>query len=251
VQKKPKKHPPDKVAVFSDIHSNLEALEAVLADIKAKKITHLVCLGDIVGYNANPVECLERVRALNCPVVQGNHDMESTHDLDLSNYRELARVSLNYTRAALSPEQKKYLQHLPLVLDYHGLSMVHSSLYEPAEFLYVETLVEASIHFSSQDSGICFCGHTHVACIFAQWDEPFELEWNEPVYLEPKVKYLVNVGSVGQPRDRDWRAGYAVYDFKESTVELCRVEYDVEKTAKKINDANLPNELALRLFKGV
>jgi len=242
---------PEKIAIFSDIHSNLEAFEAVLADIAKKEIKHLVCLGDVVGYNANPSECLEKVRSLNCPVVQGNHDMEATHDLDLSNYRDLARISLDYTRDVLTLEQKQYLADLPLVIDYNGISMVHASLYEPAEFIYVETLLEASVHFSSQDAQVCFCGHTHVPKIFAQWDDPYELDWNEPVNFEPKVKYLVNVGSVGQPRDRDFRSCYAVYDLAESSVELCRVEYDVEKTVQKVKDAGLPEDLGLRLLMGM
>ena len=126
-----------KVALISDIHSNLEALEAVLADIRKLEIEEIVCLGDIVGYAADPGPCLDRVMELKCPVLKGNHDEESTRDTPLQAYSELAQAGMAYSRANLTKDHKKWLASRSMKLKLHGASMVHSSLFEPEEWHYV------------------------------------------------------------------------------------------------------------------
>ncbi len=239
------------IALFSDIHSNLEALLAVLEDMDEQNVTERYCLGDIVGYNANPGQCLEIVKALNCPVIQGNHDKEGAVDRELLGYRELARVAMEYTRLTLSDDQKKWLRALPLVHEDPAFTLVHASLFAPEEFFYVDSIVEAEFHFAEQDKQLCFCGHTHIARVFAQDDIAEDWGIVDQVNLQDDYKYLVNVGSVGQPRDRDWRASYVIYRPDEQRIEYRRVQYDVGKTQQKISAAGLPAALGERILVGV
>lgn len=240
-----------KIAIFSDIHSNLEALEAVMRDMKEQGVTDHICLGDIVGYNANPAECLKIVRDLKCPVIRGNHDEESARHSDLSYYRELARVSMAYSRDALTDDDKAYMKALPLVLNIDDFIVVHSSLFKPQDFYYVDGLLEAEFHFSQQSRQVCFCGHTHLAGVFSRTWRQLDLLHPESLDLKQGVRYLINVGSVGQPRDRDWRSSYCIFQPEASKLEFRRVEYDVEAAQKKINAAGLPAALGERLLVGV
>ncbi|MEM1058746.1 MAG: metallophosphoesterase family protein [Verrucomicrobiota bacterium] len=241
------------IAVFSDIHSNLEALQAVLEDMEAHGVTERFCLGDIVGYNADPALCLDVVRRLDCPVIQGNHDREGAEDEPLFGYRELARISMQHTRDRLSDEQKRWLRGLPLILEDPDFTLVHGSLFEPKEFFYVDSILEAEFHFANQQKQLCFCGHTHIARVFAQADiaEDLFLEEEAELRLEDGLKYLVNVGSVGQPRDRDWRASYVLYYPDSRRILYRRVQYDVGKAQQKINAAGLPAALGERILVGV
>jgi len=239
------------IAIFSDIHSNLEALLAVLEDMDEQKVTERYCLGDIVGYNANPGQCLEIVRSLKCSVIQGNHDKEGAVDKELLGYRELARVSMEYTRLTLSRAQKKWLRKLPLVHEDPAFTLVHASLFAPEEFFYVDSIVEAEFHFGEQEKQLCFCGHTHIARVFAQDDIAEDWGIVDQVNLQDDYKYLVNVGSVGQPRDRDWRASYVIYRPDQRRIEYRRVQYDVGKTQQKISAAGLPAALGERILVGV
>lgn len=239
------------IALFSDIHSNLEALLAVLEDMDEQNVTERYCLGDIVGYNANPGECLEIVKALKCPVIQGNHDKEGAAKKELVGYRELARVSMEYTRLSLSNTQKEWLRQLPLVHEDPAFTLVHASLFAPEDFFYVDSIVEAEFHFAEQEKQLCFCGHTHIARVFAQDDIAEDWGIVDQVNLQDDYKYLVNVGSVGQPRDRDWRASYVIYRPDEQRIEYRRVQYDVGKTQQKISAAGLPAALGERILVGV
>lgn len=246
---------PDKpgrvIAIFSDIHSNFEALHAVLEDMDEQGVTERFCLGDIVGYNADPGKCLEVVREVGCPVIQGNHDREGAIDDELVGYRELARISMEFTRLSLTKPQKTWLWELPMVHEDPAFTLVHASLFAPEDFFYVDSIVEAEFHFSAQEKALCFCGHTHIARVFAQDDIAEDWGAQDVLKLENGYKYLVNVGSVGQPRDRDWRASYAIYRPDEQSVEYRRVQYDVGKTQQKISAAGLPAALGERILIGV
>jgi predicted phosphodiesterase len=242
---------PERIAIFSDIHSNLEALHAVMEDMREQKINSFICLGDVVGYNANPSECLQAVRALNCPVIRGNHDNEASSDNDLVGYRDLARISMGYSRLHLSAEEKQYLGSLPLMAEEGHFSIVHASLFKPEEFLYVDSPLEAAYHFMAQGTQLCFCGHTHVPQVYTKSGRIVVLEGAYDFQLERGIQYLVNVGSVGQPRDRDWRACYVIYDPDERTVRFRRVQYDIGTAQRKIEEAGLPQALADRLLAGV
>lgn len=243
-----------KYGIFGDIHGNLEALEAVLADMEEQKVTHPLCLGDLVGYNANPAECLEVVRALSCPLVKGNHDDLVTLDKAPDSFSEPARISLRYSRQQLQPAQLNFLRRLPLLFLDDGLTLAHATLDEPQSWGYISTRLEAQTSFLYQRTLLCFVGHTHRPCAFVREKDvrPLEFRTVDLQHDRSKTgrKFLFNVGSVGQPRDGDWRAAYAIYSPEEQTVELRRVNYNIEKAARKIIQAGLPESLSKRLFKG-
>lgn len=240
--------------MFGDIHSNHEALDAVLTDMEKQKVTDRICMGDIVGYAAEPSRCLATVRQLGCPIVMGNHDREGASETDLSDYRELARVAMEHTRKALSTEEKNFLKSLPYVLESPDFSVVHSSLIQPEMFFYMDSTMDAEFHFVEQAKLVCFVGHTHVAGVYVKLGsfQPVE-DWGCPanLSLDPSQLYLVNVGSVGQPRDRDWRASYVIFEPATRRVEWRRVEYDVALAREKISAAGLPAALGERILVGV
>mgnify|MGYP000101815309 CR=1 FL=1 len=238
-----------RIALFGDIHANLEALEAVLADATELGVTEYVCLGDVVGYNADPAACLEIVRAMNCPTVKGNHDEEAsgTHSLDTMN--PVAAAALEWTRQQLSEEQRQWLMRLRMVRQVMDFTIVHSTLDQPANWNYVTNRFDAMANFSYQFTHICFHGHTHVPRVFVKTDKVQEVV-ADSIAIEPGAKYFINVGSVGQPRDGDWRACYAIYDFDAKVVTYRRVEYDIAKTQAKIIAAGLPPMLAERISEG-
>lgn len=243
-----------KYGIFGDIHGNLEALEAVLADMEEQGVTHPLCLGDLVGYGANPAECLEVVRAMGCPVVRGNHDDLVTLAKTPTSFSEAARISLEHARFQLNPAQLNFLRRLPMIWSEDPITLVHATLDGPESWGYISTRLEAQTCFLYQKTPVCFVGHTHRPCAFAQEKEVRPLEFRH-VDIHPdrtKIgrKFLFNVGSVGQPRDGDWRASYAIYDPQEQWVDLRRVNYNIERAAAKITKAGLPESLAKRLFKG-
>ena len=156
--------------IFGDIHSNLEALEAVLEDMQAQAVTHTVCIGDIVGYNANPRECLEIVRALGCPIVKGNHDEEASEIRDIEHFNDLALASIKYSREQLTKEQKEFLRALPLMRPVNNFTVVHATLDQPNRWGYVFSCLEAESSFQYQKTSVCFFGHTHVPHVFIRDD---------------------------------------------------------------------------------
>lgn len=241
-----------RVALFSDIHSNLLALQAVLKDLRPRQVDHLICLGDIVGYNARPVECLKTVRETGADVVMGNHDLYAVTDADLKWFNPVARAGLEYSRKQLSPAQKKWLMNLPLRRDYKGFTAVHASLSHPEQWEYVTTLESAEAHFAFQEEPVCFIGHTHQVRVH-RYDGKRARSIRVPARLNLKkeLKYLINVGSVGQPRDQEPKASYVVYDMSECRIEFYRVRYQVLRAADEILNAGLPQFLAFRLLKGV
>ena len=236
-------------AIFGDIHANLEAFSAVMEDSQAGGCTHYVCLGDIVGYNANPCECLEQVRAMGCPVVKGNHDEEATQDRTLDELNPLAESALLWTRQQLSDDQKQWLREQKLVRQVRDFTIVHATLDSPGSWAYVSNRFDAMASFSYQFTQLCFYGHTHTPRIYEKDDTVRCLRDTETT-LRRGVKYFINAGSVGQPRDGDWRASYAVYDVEKQTVSIRRVEYDLRTAQKKIHEAGLPTVLADRLALG-
>lgn len=243
-----------KYGIFGDIHGNLEALEAVLGDMEAQGVTHPMCIGDLVGYGANPAECLEVVRALACPVVRGNHDEWVTQRKSPASFSEDAQKALDYTRGKLNPTQLNYLRRLPYVKVDESMTLVHATLDGPENWGYVSTRLEAETSFLYQKTSLCFLGHTHRPAVFIKDHEVRPIEFRRvdvhPERLKVSRKFLFNVGSVGQPRDGDWRAAYAVYDPKSEIVELRRLNYDIDRAAQKIIKAGLPESLSKRLFKG-
>lgn len=238
-----------RLAILSDIHANLEALEAVLADARERRATQFVCLGDVVGYNANPGECVDRIRELDSPVVKGNHDEESTLSTSSEHFNELAERAIQWTRDALTEQHKEWLRGLPLEQRVHDFTIVHATLDTPGQWGYVFSNLDAAASFTYQRTAVCFFGHTHVPSVFVR-DQGVRQQRTEHVRIEPGKKYFINAGSVGQPRDGNWRAAYCIYDTAGNVVELIRVKYDLATTQKKIEKAGLPELLADRIAIG-
>lgn len=236
-------------AIFSDIHSNLEALEAVLHDAAEQKCTHYVCLGDIVGYNADPHACVERVREMDCPVVKGNHDEQASIGESSRDFNELAESAIRWTRDHVSEEDKAWLRELRLQRQVRDFTIVHATLDTPAQWAYVFNNLDAAASFTYQHTTVCFFGHTHVPMAFIR-DEGVHRIKIDQLHIEAGKKYFINAGSVGQPRDSDWRAAYCVFDIENDVVELRRVRYQLDVAQKKILNAGLPPLLAERLALG-
>lgn len=237
-------------AFLADIHSNLDALQAVIRAIEDDGgIDRVLCVGDLVGYGAQPRECIALVRDLGWPLVAGNHDYAATGNVDLAYFNALAREAMEWTANALEEEDKEFLMGLPLTWEENNLIMVHGTLHEPENFGYVLNELDARMMFRTLEKDFCFTGHSHYPCVFIEGEDVvFTRE------LEVKVKVseraLVNVGGVGQPRDGDPRACWVTYDEDARTVTTRRTEYDIEEAARKIMDAGLPEHLADRLFNG-
>ncbi len=238
-----------RIALFGDIHANLEALETVLADAEERGCTSFVCVGDIVGYNADPVACLERVRSAGWPVVKGNHDEDASGVHSLETMNPVAATALQWTRDQLNDDHKDWLRKLRMVRQVENFTVVHSTLDQPQSWNYVTNKFDAMSNFSYQFTSLCFHGHTHVPRIFSRGTRVKELD-GDSVTLEPDQKYFINTGSVGQPRDGDWRACYAIYEVATATVTFHRLEYDIKTTQEKIRAAGLPEMLAERLEEG-
>jgi len=238
-----------KYAILGDIHANLEALRAVLMDAESQQVTHYACTGDIVGYNADPKACLQMVRSLNGIVVQGNHDYYAACNESMELFTPMAQKSIHWTRKQLSPFERRYLRHLPMIADVENFTLVHSSLSNPERWGYVFKQKAAEANFRNQFNPICFFGHTHVPLAFVK-QETIDKGFYKTLHIRPKTQYLVNVGSVGQPRDRNPLAAYAIYDLEEQTIAMRRVEYEIEATQKKVRKAGLPFRNALRLQNG-
>jgi predicted phosphodiesterase len=235
-----------KYAILGDIHGNWEALSAVLDDAKAQGVSNFVCVGDIVGYNADPRRCLEKIRELECVVVRGNHDHYVSHDESLDDFHPLAANVVDWTRRQLTDEEIAYLRGLRLTRVVGGFSIVHSTMDMPEKWGYVFDTLEAEAHFNYQATSVCFFGHTHVPLAFEKSNRVTSSMYQK-VRVTMGCKYFVNVGSVGQPRDGDPRCGYVVYDTKNREIEIRRLAYDLAKTQEKILKAGLPERLARRL----
>src|SRR5881398_274395 len=220
-----------RVAIFSDVHANLEALEAVLTDAHKHKCTHFVCLGDVVGYNANPHECVERIREMDCPIVKGNHDEQASLSESSTDFNELAERAIEWTRGNLTEQDKEWLRTLRLQQQVRGFTIVHATLDTPAEWGYVFNTLDAAASFTYQHTTVCFFGHTHVAGAFVR-DGNVQRVKNDYLMIEVGKKYFINTGSVGQPRDGDPRSAYCIFDTEKNVVQQRRLKYDL-RTAQR------------------
>lgn len=231
-----------RVAILSDIHGNLEALTTALELIKERAIEKMFCLGDTVGYGASPNECLDLVKANAEAILLGNHD-EAALNLSLTeNFNPFARVAAEWTSRRLTDEHKELIKSFPYTYHSDGMLFVHSSPYQPREWHYILSAADALTNFPSFSEPICFVGHSHVPGVFC------EDIWSREVTAGKKC--IVNVGSIGQPRDYDPRLSFGIFDTVEWKFELVRAEYDVETAAGKIRKEGLPRSLADRLLEG-
>jgi len=241
------------VAVISDIHSNFEALSAVLEDLRAQDVFQFVCLGDIVGYASGVRACLRAVQELNCPVVMGNHDEAASLPYPAKNLNETARDGALFSSRRLTEEDRLWLMSLPRRFEIDGILFTHASLESPFAWNYILTCDDARRHFAHQTSHLAFCGHTHTPVMWFQSSPNsriMEYSGTGDLNVPFNGKVLVNVGSVGQPRDGDNRACYVIYRPDHGCVEFRRVAYDIRRAKRKILRAGLPRFTAQRLSMG-
>lgn len=242
-----------RLGIFSDVHSNLEALQAVVTAYESLDIDEYICLGDVVGYGANPNECCDIVRDLVSACVLGNHDAAVSGRMEYSYYYDAAREALDWCAEQLKEQHRSWLRAQPYIHRQTGICFSHGNPLCPEEFEYIFTIDQAAELLPRLDDlgDVNFIGHSHLTKSFAL--SPGEV--NEVVArrfgLRRHRKYVITDGSVGQPRDYDCRACFTVFDTDTRVFEYHRVEYDVEKAAKKIFNANLAVNFGKRLFLGV
>ena len=234
-------------AIVSDIHGNLEALEAVLKDLERHRPAHIACLGDFVGYGASPNECIERLRPMIEAAVVGNHDLAAIGRVRLGGFNSDAAAAARWTDHRLSAENRAWLETLPYSLPWRGALLVHASPLHPEDWNYVLTPADAEAEMDSCAETLVLIGHSHYPGAFELEQGHARYTRAEEIALLPGRRYLVNVGSVGQPRDGDARAAYLLYDDRERLLRHVRLDYDVDSAMNRIRGAGLPTFLAERL----
>lgn len=241
-----------RLAIISDIHANLQALEAVLRDMEKQIPDHVICLGDLVGYGAFPSECIQLVQKHCSQVILGNHDSVCAGIDSLDDYYEEAQISLEWTRNRLDESEQEYLAGLPYILEGEQTIYVHASLHCPEQWEYIDYEELLRLHFENQETPVCFAGHTHLPAIFGRKAmASAALSWNSPLPLPKDQQILVNPGSVGQPRDQDPRACYVIYDEAQRIVTYRRVRYEIARAQNGIRAVKMPSFLAERLAEGI
>ena len=237
--------------VLSDIHGNLEALQAVLDDISKDKKGEYLSAGDIVVYGADPKACIKIVKSLSPKVlIAGNHDWGAIGLADIEYFNEYAKEAVIWTKGVLIKNESNYLKSFSLVHIDKTFTVVHGSLNSPENFYYILNSVEAYFTFNLMKTSLCFIGHSHIPGTFCLDGNRVDYTTKTKIKIENSKKYIVNAGSIGQPRDGDPRASYAIYDEDKGEVEIKRVVYDVGRAQKKILGAGLPKLLASRLSEG-
>lgn len=237
-------------AILSDIHGNYEALEAVLNALSSERIDRNLCLGDIVGYGADPGECIAQIKKLNAITVAGNHDWASIGFFNNSYFNPAAREAVIWTERHIPWEDKDFLKGLQLVYKEGELTLVHGSLHNPEQFDYILDLNSAYYSFQALQTKICFIGHSHVPLAFVRKKQDYNYTFQQRMKIEEDKFYIINAGSVGQPRDGNPHAAYVVYDSQKKQVQIKRVPYNIAKAQRKIVKAGLPKVLAERLALG-
>jgi diadenosine tetraphosphatase ApaH/serine/threonine PP2A family protein phosphatase len=236
-------------AILADVHANYEALTAVLDHLHKFDLDGYYCVGDVVGYGADPGECLRRLQDMGFVCVAGNHDHAAVEKTSIEFFNAEARQAALWTREALSDQHKADLAALDLVHHTDDFTLVHATLHGPEMFNYVLNAFDALLCFQHLTRPVCFVGHSHVPVTFVESDR-IAISFEPEVHIDAGERALVNVGSVGQPRDQDARACYAIYDTEKRLVRLHRVAYDVEAACRKITEAGLPQVNAYRLKLG-
>lgn len=240
------------IAIISDVHSNLEALESVLKDIRKKKIERILFLGDAVGYGPNPNNCIDVLKKECEILLAGNHDRAAVGMTDIEYFNEFARAAIIWTAGILTEEHKNLLSRLPESARFYSgvedIFLVHSTPREPESWHYLLTLWDAEVNFNYFTERICFLGHSHVPFIIERKLSGEIMIYRDNTALKSGLRYIVNAGSVGQPRDGDPRACYAIMDS--DSIRFVRIDYNIKKTQQKMVEAGLPKPLIDRLEYG-
>lgn len=237
-------------AFIGDIHGNIIALDAVLKVLDELKPDKIYNLGDIVGYGARPSECIKRVRERGIEALSGNHDQAALGDLDISYFNVEAQESVHWTARTIRQDDRDYLKGLPMTLSNGQFGAVHGSYPEPGEFDYILSLDDAIRCFESQQYRLLFVAHSHVAVSFMTNTHEVWASMATSHQLGEGVRGIINVGSVGQPRDGDPRASVALFDSINDTLDIVRIHYDIDAAAELILETDLPKSNAYRLFLG-
>jgi len=237
--------------IFSDVHSNIEALEAVMEAYKKESIDIYLCVGDVVGYATNPSECIKLVKEVTSFTVAGNHDWAVVDIFSIDYFNSNAKKAILWTKQNLNDQDKYYLSSLKLIYKNNDLTLVHGSLNKPEDFYYMTDIETAEESFSLLENNLCFIGHTHISGVFVK-DKEQRIYYYDSEYipLKEENKYIINVGSVGQPRDGNPLACYCIFDTDKKEVFIKRKDYDIKSTYNKIVKAGLPLFLAERLYWG-
>jgi predicted phosphodiesterase len=238
--------------VLSDVHSNWEALEAVLSYLEKVKYDKIVFLGDFVGYGANPNECVALLKEIVEYAVLGNHDLAVFNPEEARYFNPYAREAIHWTRLVLGRDNINYLSRLPLSLEIEkGILMVHSTPVKPERWEYLLSVNDALTQFMKFEGKIALFGHSHIPGAFLMSNNGIEVVVERKLIIRENHRYLINPGSVGQPRDMDPRASFGLLDTDAGIFEWHRVEYDIHKAQEKIVKAGLPLFLSERLTRGV
>jgi diadenosine tetraphosphatase ApaH/serine/threonine PP2A family protein phosphatase len=242
-----------RIAIISDVHSNIEALAEVVKVIERARADRVVCLGDVVGYGASPNDCCDLVKELAEVTLLGNHDAAVSGRMDYSFYYDAARHALDWSASTISDANIAWLRSLPYTYRIGDVGFCHGSPIDPAAYEYIFALEQARelVPFVQDLPEVTFIGHSHLCKAFAVGNGEVNDVVAQKFGIRRGFKYMISVGSVGQPRDYDNRACFVIYDSDARTVEYHRVEYDIESSAQKIFDADLALNFGKRLFLGV
>jgi predicted phosphodiesterase len=240
-----------RLALISDIHGNLEALTAVLEDVEKQSVDKIHCLGDVVGYGSDPVACLKLV-IQNCDIrLMGNHEYVVLGLESMEFYTYVAQTAAEWTRKQLSDYEFSLISDFEMERTVDDLHLVHASPFKPEQWHYILSPEEAALAFEHLKENICFHGHSHIPLVFSEVpDSQPRQKIGHSFIPSPENRYLINIGSVGQPRDNDPRACYVTFDAVEREVTYHRVEYDIKSAQKKMAQAQLPEMLISRLSSG-
>ena len=231
-----------RIAVISDIHSNLQALTQALSVIDERGVDSIYCLGDIVGYGGNPNECVDLIRERCGLIVLGNHDLAALDPVNAEFFSRPGRIAIEWTHSVLNPRNVEFLSSLPYTASAEVCTLAHASPLDPEQWQYVLSLQIAKLQFPSFSTQICFIGHTHVPAVCGEDLRTF--------VLKKEKRFLINVGSVGQPRDGNPQLSFGLFDTEAWKYENIRVNYDIDKAALAIRSQGLPSTLAARLYQG-
>ena len=243
-----KKH--KRYAVISDIHSNIEALQAVTRDIEKQRVDEILCLGDLVGYGPDPNACVEMVKNMAEIIIPGNHDWAAIGLTNIYEFNVYAKDAILWTASMLSDENSTFIEKLPIIkrIQTEEIFLVHGSPIEPDKWHYVLTYEEARLNFAYLPDRYCLIGHSHLPAIIEEAPNGKITVYENRYNFQKGCRYIINVGSVGQPRDSNPKASYAIFD--QTGVEIRRIDYPIEQTQQKMKEAGLPSYLIDRLALG-
>ncbi len=237
-------------AVISDVHGNLEALKKVLSEIKSEAVDEVLFLGDAVGYGPEPNECIELLKKGCRIMLAGNHDWAALGLTDVSYFNSVALEAIQWTIDVLKDKNRKFLGTFPLLKRLDKLLLVHSTPKQPEQWHYLFTYRDAEVNFQLFEEWVCLIGHSHQPVIIERLPSGELITCKDEAYLRHDARYIINVGSVGQPRDGNPKAAYAVLDLDKTTISIKRVEYEISLTQEKMRKAGLPEYLIERLSYG-